>query len=36
MKKIEINRIYKCFIEEDYENIYQTNTIQLKKITSQV
>ena len=25
MKKIEINRIYKCFIEEDYENIYHTN-----------
>ena len=21
MKKIEINRIYKCFIEKDYENI---------------
>ena len=25
MKKIEINRIYKCFIEKDYENIYHTN-----------
>ena len=25
MKTIEINRIYKCFIEKDYENIYHTN-----------
>jgi len=25
MKKIEINRIYKCFIEKDYENIYHIN-----------
>ena len=25
MKKIEINRIYKCFIEKDYENIYHTS-----------
>ena len=25
MKKIEINRIYKCFIEKDYENIHHTN-----------
>ena len=25
MKKIEINKIYKCFIEKDNENIYNTN-----------
>ena len=25
MKKIEINRICKCFIEKDYENKYHTN-----------
>ena len=25
MKKIEINKIYKCFIEKDNENIYHTN-----------
>ena len=33
MKKIEINRIYKCFIEKDYENIYHTNIDTLIIIT---